>query len=633
MSYIGDVGRLDSTINSDFSKYTYEYIATEGQTVFTGTDINSATLGYTAGNVLVTYGGADLAFSDYTATDGTSVVLADGAVAGKIIRVVAFQAFEVADAYTKAQADDLLAIKATLASPSFTGTVDVAGPVSADGLTVDTTVNNGAVITAHDNVTTTYPLKVQNNAGTGRLELGTYGINNNIDLKFQTQGNERVRITTDGFVGINLTDPDEVLEVSGDLKISGSGFGIVQFGDTSDVTKIIGRDGAHASSPNTMEFWTNSTERMTIDSDGDLLVGATSGGGGNKIYSRTNVNADPATSGTAQTGGALRLSGADNAVLDFGLNSINTWIQATDSSNLVVNYKLSLNPNGGNVGIGTLTPATTLDVTGTVTADGLVVSGNSYVGSGNTFTDATSGYFFAGNGQYTNGIYGVGVNNVAIAAGGSERMRIDSSGDITTTGNLTIDGFGSGKDISFRSGYGSDNVGIRAKAITTANRDGLEILGYNGIDLTVNNGAKVAVHVDAVGRVTTPYQPSFRAYSPPITVAGNTIIWASTAHNITSSFSTSTGLFTAPVAGTYYFSHSILVRYVSPHYARVVWILNGSTAMINGDNLTDMPGPSYVSVGLSISVYMSANDTIGVVNTGAETYGPGYGHFSGHLLG
>jgi len=396
MSYIGDVGRLDSTINSDFSKYTYEYIATEGQTVFTGTDINSATLGYTAGNVLVTYGGADLAFSDYTATDGTSVVLADGAVAGKIIRVVAFQAFEVADAYTKAQADDLLAIKATLASPSFTGTVDVAGPVSADGL---------------------------------------------------------------------------------------------------------------------------------------------------------------------------------------------------------------------------------------------VVSGNSYVGSGNTFTDATSGYFFAGNGQYTNGIYGVGVNNVAIAAGGSERMRIDSSGDITTTGNLTIDGFGSGKDISFRSGYGSDNVGIRAKAITTANRDGLEILGYNGIDLTVNNGAKVAVHVDAVGRVTTPYQPSFRAYSPPITVAGNTIIWASTAHNITSSFSTSTGLFTAPVAGTYYFSHSILVRYVSPHYARVVWILNGSTAMINGDNLTDMPGPSYVSVGLSISVYMSANDTIGVVNTGAETYGPGYGHFSGHLLG
>jgi hypothetical protein len=105
MSYLGDVGRLDSTINSDFSKYTYEYIATAGQTVFTGLDANSASMGYSVGNVLVSYGGADLAFSDYTATDGTSVVLSDGALVGKIIRVVAFQAFEVSDTYTKAQID------------------------------------------------------------------------------------------------------------------------------------------------------------------------------------------------------------------------------------------------------------------------------------------------------------------------------------------------------------------------------------------------------------------------------------------------------------------------------------------------------------------------------------------------
>ena len=105
MSYIGDVGSLNATLNSDVSKYTYEYIATAGQTVFTGADINSATLGYTAGNIIVTYGGSDLAYSDYTATDGTSVVLADGAVAGKIVRIVSLQAFEVADTYTKAVAD------------------------------------------------------------------------------------------------------------------------------------------------------------------------------------------------------------------------------------------------------------------------------------------------------------------------------------------------------------------------------------------------------------------------------------------------------------------------------------------------------------------------------------------------
>ena len=62
------------------------------------------------------------------------------------------------------------------------------------GLTVETTADNGVTIEAHDNLTTTYPLKVQNLAGSGRLEIGTYGINNNIDLKFQTQDTLRMRI-------------------------------------------------------------------------------------------------------------------------------------------------------------------------------------------------------------------------------------------------------------------------------------------------------------------------------------------------------------------------------------------------------------------------------------------------------
>jgi hypothetical protein len=112
MSYIGNVGHLGTSINSDVSKYTYEYIATAGQTVFTGADINSATLGYTVGNIIVTYGGADLAYSDYVATDGVSIVLTDGALVGKIIRIVAFQTFEIADVYTKGQADVLLDGKA-----------------------------------------------------------------------------------------------------------------------------------------------------------------------------------------------------------------------------------------------------------------------------------------------------------------------------------------------------------------------------------------------------------------------------------------------------------------------------------------------------------------------------------------
>ena len=53
----------------------------------------------------MTYGGLDIPKADYVATNGTTVVLDDGAVVGTIVRIVAFQSFVVANTYTQAQAD------------------------------------------------------------------------------------------------------------------------------------------------------------------------------------------------------------------------------------------------------------------------------------------------------------------------------------------------------------------------------------------------------------------------------------------------------------------------------------------------------------------------------------------------
>ena len=77
----------------------YEFTATAGQTTFTGSDNNSATLSYTAGNVIVSLNGIILDNgSDYTATSGTSIVLASGAAVGDHLAVVAFKSFTAADA-------------------------------------------------------------------------------------------------------------------------------------------------------------------------------------------------------------------------------------------------------------------------------------------------------------------------------------------------------------------------------------------------------------------------------------------------------------------------------------------------------------------------------------------------------
>ena len=105
----------------EVSFVTYEYIATAGQTTFSGADSNSLTLAYTAANIIVSYGGQDLPHSDYTATNGTSVVLDDGAVVGEIVRIVAFTAFTVADTYTQAQIDSKDATKLPLAGGTMTG--------------------------------------------------------------------------------------------------------------------------------------------------------------------------------------------------------------------------------------------------------------------------------------------------------------------------------------------------------------------------------------------------------------------------------------------------------------------------------------------------------------------------------
>ena len=76
----------------------------------------------------------------------------------------------------------------------------------------------------------------------------------------------------------------------------------------------------------------------------------------------------PATSGTTQNG-MLRLTSGSSVygeTFDFGMNVAPTyaWIQATNKGSLAVNYNLALNPNGGNVGIGTAGPSKKLEVAG-----------------------------------------------------------------------------------------------------------------------------------------------------------------------------------------------------------------------------------------------------------------------------
>jgi len=158
------------------------FTATAAQTTFAVT--------YTVGSIAVYQNGVLLRdTTDYTATNGTSVVLAAGATSGDAIDVVAYATFTVTDTYTKAQADarysqvannlsDLtsaataltnLGVTATAAelnyvsgvtsavqtqldakmTPTYTGDVDITGELIADSYN-----ETYAAVTSSSNATT-----------------------------------------------------------------------------------------------------------------------------------------------------------------------------------------------------------------------------------------------------------------------------------------------------------------------------------------------------------------------------------------------------------------------------------------------------------------------------------------------
>lgn len=80
------------------------YTATGGQTTFNAT--------YDIGFVDVYLNGVKLVVgTDFTATNGTTVVLSTGATVGSSVDIVAYGAFNVANTYTVGQTDTLLAAK------------------------------------------------------------------------------------------------------------------------------------------------------------------------------------------------------------------------------------------------------------------------------------------------------------------------------------------------------------------------------------------------------------------------------------------------------------------------------------------------------------------------------------------
>jgi hypothetical protein len=118
------------------SMIVYEYTATAGQDTFTGSDDNSASLSYVAGNIQVVMNGIVLDPDDFTATNGTSVVLTSDASLNDVVNIYAFKSFTVADTVSASAGGTFVG------NVDFNSGIDVTGTVNATSF-----VGSGASLT------------------------------------------------------------------------------------------------------------------------------------------------------------------------------------------------------------------------------------------------------------------------------------------------------------------------------------------------------------------------------------------------------------------------------------------------------------------------------------------------------
>ena len=183
---------------------------------------------------------------------------------------------------------------------------------------------------------------------------------------------------------------------------------------------------------NAIKLFTNGSERMRISSGGNVGINTSSPDQKLTINQGATGTGQgiPATSGSTQNG-ILRLRpavGIYGETFDFGMNVASTyaWMQATNAGGLGTNYNIAINPNGGNVGIGTSSPSSKLHVNGQILTDrnGIKIPNYSATGAWEIGSDPAVGagiYFYLNTAGYQLTLSSAGV--LYTAGGGTSDIR------------------------------------------------------------------------------------------------------------------------------------------------------------------------------------------------------------------
>jgi hypothetical protein len=348
-----------------------------------------------------------------------------------------------------------------------------------------------------------------------------------------------------GNVGIGTTSPGSILYLSASTPVltldntATGGLNQVSFKEGSVIKGGINQIGSTFTTANrqnnieiinqtaagAVSFWTNSGEKVRIDSSGNVGIGTTSpqtllglqGGIGvhsSQLYLAANGAVGIGTTaplyklhieGTNSAGGqgwnaVFRESPSTGGVLigsrgASGPTAVGA-IQGVDSS--LATNALLLNPFGGNVGIGTTGPVARLNVVGANAASIALISGASTavrIGSSGTYSQI-EGVDPTGVGSYQP--LQVGGSTLDFTIAGAKKVSIDTNGNVgigttTSTFKLAVQGDdGSGYAAFFRAN--STVAGVRIGTISSVGAiQGTTAAGANDNLLLNTNGGNVGI--------------------------------------------------------------------------------------------------------------------------------------------
>lgn len=297
----------------------------------------------------------------------------------------------------------------------------------------------------------------------------------------------------------------------------------------------------------------------------------------------------------------------------------------------------------------------------TFTDTGLVISGVTTISGslnapGGTTISAgsTSAPSISPVGDSNTGIFFPSADTVCIGEGGTEVIRVNSSGNVGVGTNNPASTLDVGGEITIRrTAAGNEGGQINfARASDNAvawNIDAFGSTSTPSLRFIDSIAAVTRMEIDGSGRVVKPYQPAFLAFfsssSDTTTNSGSVFAFDRVDFNVGGHFNTSTNRFVCPVAGIYAFSWAFFFTNSASNTQgmNVAFLVNGSQYLpsdgsTNSDALQVSTIPNsaggYLSNSATYYIQLNANDYVQLYarGTNARIY-QGHSHFSGVLLG